>query len=83
MLRTAQKKDAGYVAQNKEEAQLLGKMGVAVSMLRPSGEAKIDGRRYDVMTEGEMIEKDTPIEVRRVEGNRIVVRAQKADTKEA
>jgi membrane-bound serine protease (ClpP class) len=82
MLRTSQKKDAGYVAQSKEEAELLGKSGVTVSMLRPSGEAKIDGRRYDVMTEGEMIEKDTPVEVRRVEGNRIVVRAQRPDAEE-
>ncbi len=83
MLSSSQKQDAGYVAQDPKEAELLGKTGMAISVLRPSGEAKIDDSRYDVMTEGEMIEKGTPIEVRHVEGNRIVVRALKSEPKEA
>ena len=82
-LRTSQKQEGGYVAQNAEEAELAGQTGTAISVLRPSGEAKIGDCRYDVMTEGEMIEKGTPIEVRRVEGNRIVVRALKSEPEEA
>jgi membrane-bound serine protease (ClpP class) len=74
MLTTSEKQEGGYVAQNADEAELLGQTGTSISVLRPSGKAKIGDRRYDVMTEGEMIEEDTPIEVRRVEGNRIVVR---------
>jgi len=73
-LQRTQKVEEGYVAQDSREQELLGQTGVAVSMLRPSGEARIAGRRYDVMTEGELIEQGTEIVVRRVEGNRIVVR---------
>ena len=82
-LRTSQKPDQGYVAQRSEEDDLLGETGEALSMLRPSGEARIAGRRYDVMTEGEMIRKGAAIEVRRVEGNRIVVREVREKPEEA
>lgn len=50
-----------------------GKEGVAISELRPSGFAKIDGRRVDVVTRGEMIQKDRPVKVLKVEGNRVIV----------
>ena len=52
----------------------LGKRGQAVSVLRPAGIAEIEGARVDVVSDGELIEADTPIEVMRVDGNRIVVR---------
>ncbi len=74
MLRSSQSPETGYVAQDSKEKELVGQTGVALSHLRPSGEAKINDRRYDVITEGEMIEKGTKIVVRSVGGNRIVVR---------
>jgi len=52
---------------------LLGISGVALTVLRPVGEAEIRGRRYDVVTQGEYIEKGTQIKVVETEGNRIVV----------
>ena len=52
---------------------LLGKEGVALSSLRPGGYAEIEGRRVDVITKGEMLDKDTPLFVVQVEGNRVVV----------
>ena len=52
----------------------LGKQGRALSALRPAGIAEIEGSRVDVVSDGAMIEADTPIEVTRVDGNRIVVR---------
>ena len=52
---------------------LLGKTGVSCTMLRPSGLATIDDERIDVVTEGEVIQKDQPIKVIEIEGNRIVV----------
>lgn len=52
----------------------LGKRGQAFSVLRPAGIAEIEGARVDVVSDGELIEADTPIEVMRVDGNRIVVR---------
>jgi membrane-bound serine protease (ClpP class) len=52
---------------------LRGRMGTATSYLRPAGIASIDGRRVDVLTEGEFIAAGTPIRVVRVEGARIFV----------
>lgn len=54
-------------------ADLLGKSGRAVSTLRPSGKAEIDGRTYTVETDGFFIESGTAVTVIRVQGNRILV----------
>jgi membrane-bound serine protease (ClpP class) len=53
---------------------LVGKRGVAVSVLRPVGRADIDGRSYSVESDGEYVSAGTPVEVHRVRGNRIVVK---------
>lgn len=52
----------------------IGKRGRAASVLRPAGIAEIDGERVDVVSDGELIERDAAIEVVHVDGNRIVVR---------
>jgi len=74
-LRTKQQNEAGYVAPQPELSLHIGKTGVALTPLRPSGAAEIFGQRIDVITEGEFIPAGTAIEVTRVEGVRIVVRA--------
>ena len=56
-------------------AKYIGKRGVAQSYLRPAGVAEIEGARVDVVTEGEFIPAGNPIEVLRLEGNHLVVRA--------
>ncbi|MDE2801973.1 MAG: ATP-dependent Clp protease proteolytic subunit [Chloroflexota bacterium] len=58
----------GYVS-------LLGKRGVAVTVLHPAGVAQIDTQRVDVVSEGGYIEAGTPIEVIADEEYRRVVRA--------
>lgn len=60
---------------NVEKPQLLNQVGVAYSNLRPSGTALINGQRVDVVTEGGLISRGTPIKVVAVEGLRVVVRA--------
>ncbi len=54
---------------------LRGRVGIAASFLRPAGIAEIDGRRVDVLTQGEFISQGTPVRVARVEGSRIFVEA--------
>ena len=54
-------------------ALLLHKEGVAVSPLRPSGTAEIDGQRLSVISDGQMIPQGSRVRVTLVEGNRIVV----------
>ncbi|HEY6449280.1 MAG TPA: NfeD family protein [Candidatus Cybelea sp.] len=61
-----------YVA-SSDYRQLRGRIGTAASYLRPAGIASIEGRRVDVLTEGEFIAQGTPIRVVRVEGARIFV----------
>jgi membrane-bound serine protease (ClpP class) len=57
-----------------EKPELLHQTGVALTNLRPSGTALINGRRVDVVTEGAMIERGVPVKVVAVEGLRTVVR---------
>lgn len=58
-----------------ERPALLHQTGTAFTQLRPAGTALINGQRVDVVTEGQLIERDTPIQVVAVEGMRVVVRA--------
>jgi membrane-bound serine protease (ClpP class) len=53
---------------------MLGQVGTATSMLRPSGMAKFGDRYIDVVSEGDFISPGTPIQVVEVEGTRIVVK---------
>lgn len=50
-----------------------GVEGKAVTPLRPSGVALINGNRMDVLTNGEPVDRDAAIRVVAVEGNRVVV----------
>ena len=52
---------------------LLGKRGKALSDLRPSGTALIEGKRCDVVTDGEYIDENSDIIVNKIEGTRIIV----------
>lgn len=74
ILSTEHKQEEGYRATAHENEYLLGKKGVALTFLRPSGIALIESQRIDVIAEGDFIEKNSPLEVIQVEGNRIVVR---------
>lgn len=58
-----------------EKPELLDQVGVALTNLRPSGTAIINGVRVDVVTEGPMVEPGAKIRVVAVEGMRVVVRA--------
>lgn len=55
--------------------ELLNGTGTALTQLRPSGTANVNGQRVDVVTEGDLIERGAKIKVVAVEGARIVVRA--------
>lgn len=53
--------------------EMLGKEGTTITALRPSGIALIDGRRLDVLAEGEYIEKGETVKVAAIQGIRISV----------
>lgn len=57
-----------------EMTELEGQEGVCLNTLRPSGSADFGGRKLDVVSEGEFIEKGSRVRIARVEGLRIIVR---------
>jgi membrane-bound serine protease (ClpP class) len=60
-----------------------GVQGVAMSDLRPAGFARIEGRRVDVVTQGDYLPAGTALEVVRDDGYRLVVRRFEASQGEA
>lgn len=54
---------------------LLGKEGVVVAPLRPSGTVEIEGRRVSVVSDGQLLDKGRRVRVVLVEGSRVVVEA--------
>lgn len=54
--------------------RLLGKEGAALTALRPAGTAVIEGRKVDVVSEGDFVSPGDPIVVVRDEGLRVLVR---------
>lgn len=65
--------DKGYVAKESNKS-ILNKKLLSLTDLRPSGIAILENQKYDVVTEGEYIEKNNYVIVTKVEGMRIVVR---------
>jgi len=57
-----------------ELEQLRGRIGRAVSPLRPSGIVEFDGRRIDVLTEGILVDEGTWVRCIDVKAGRVVVR---------
>lgn len=72
-LRTELSSSAGVTSQSPGLETLVGRKGVALTNLRPSGIAVIDGRRVDVVSRGEYIDKDSDVAVIAVEGNQVIV----------
>ncbi len=63
---------SGYAAKTTFE-HLVGAEGKALTDLRPAGTAIINGKRIDVVTEGDFIQHDTEIVVTATEGSKVVV----------
>ena len=64
----------GVSSQAPELTQYLGREGRALTDLHPAGTAMIDGKRLDVVSRGEYIERDSALLVVDVSGNRVVVK---------
>ncbi len=69
--------EKGFSSASDKLGDLLSAEGVAITTLRPSGTANINNKKVDVVSEGEMILKNTKIKVTNVKGNRIVVKSVK------
>ena len=75
VLESETRADEGYVSSPTEkDDQLLGQEGIALSDMRPAGIGLFDGKRLDIVAQGEFITAHTPIKIIEAHGNRIVVR---------
>jgi membrane-bound serine protease (ClpP class) len=73
VLSVSEKSVDGFSSHSFAE-DLIGAEGIALTTLRPAGTAKINGRRVDVMTESEYVEKGKKIKVLAVDGIRVLVK---------
>ncbi len=53
----------------------IGDIGEVISTLRPTGKAKFGDAIVDVVAEGDFVNKGTKVEIIRIHGNRVVVKA--------
>ena len=70
-------KDTAVIQETERLANyddLVGQIGTAATRLVPAGKARIGNELYDVVSDGDLIEKDNPIEIVQVVGYKIVVR---------
>ncbi len=51
-----------------------GDKGIAHTFLRPSGKIIIDNQKIDAITQGEFIGKGSPVEIDRIDQNRVIVK---------
>ena len=65
----------GYTSAQMQYKDLVGQEGVALTSLRPAGMARFGEKKVDVVSEGEVVERDARVRVIEVRGNRVVVRA--------
>jgi membrane-bound serine protease (ClpP class) len=73
LLKDSVHRDQGYLsAPNRDE--MIGRQGIALTDLRPSGTAVFEGERFDVVTEGEWVKAGDVVVVMRAESYRHVVR---------
>jgi len=64
----------GYVTQTAEDVEAgLGQRGRTLSMLRPTGWGRFGDKKFRIVSRGEFIPRNVPVEIVEVEGNRYVV----------
>ena len=75
ILMDEQKKAQGYMSSNDLE-YLLGKEGIALTDLRPSGIGDFEGISFDVISDGQYILKGSEIIIYKVKGSKLVVKVK-------
>ena len=70
--KNSETKEDGYLSTTDMQV-FVGKVGKAMTPLRPAGTCDFDGVRLDVVTEGDFIDNGSKVAIIKVEGRRIVV----------
>ncbi|UCH13406.1 MAG: nodulation protein NfeD [Bacteroidales bacterium] len=72
-LNTVQDKDEGYIGIDRQQKEMIGREGLAFTVLRPSGRVEIEGEIYDAKAEIGYIDKGEKIKVTRDEAGQLYV----------
>jgi len=72
-LKTELGKETGFISQDLTMNELVGKIGRAVTFLRPAGKVEIEDEVYDAISEFGLIDRDAEIKVIRFENSQLVV----------
>ena len=76
VLSAAMDSGSGFHSAPREDFRgYVGKTGVALTPLRPAGTVRVGDARFDVVTAGDFIARDTPVKIVNVEGSKIFVEA--------
>jgi membrane-bound serine protease (ClpP class) len=70
-LRTKLDSSKGYIGVEDINNNLIGKVGIAASSLRPAGKIEIEGKWYDATIEFGMADKGEELVVTKFEGGRV------------
>jgi len=70
--------EKGYVS-SIERRELIGQLADTLTPLRPSGTIVIGDERLDAVSEGNFVDRNKKVIIRKVEGSRIVVREYKEE----
>lgn len=73
ILSDATSTDKGYVS-NENRTDLIGKVAITMTPLRPAGTIRMDNERIDAVSDGSYVDKGKHVKIIKVEGSRIVVR---------
>jgi len=84
ILATNLRSDERLIArESADRAQYLGQKGVAITPLRPTGIVEIDGRRIEVMTEGEFIAAGSFVSIVAMDRRQFYVRLAPSDEEQS
>lgn len=67
--------EEGYIGVQPLSPELVGREGIAETVLRPSGKVVIDGMSYDAVALGAMVAKGARIVVAKIESSQLYVKA--------
>jgi membrane-bound serine protease (ClpP class) len=62
-LNTSENTSEGFTVADSREQSMIGREGVAATILRPAGKITIDGRTYDAVAQIGYIEQGSPVTV--------------------
>jgi membrane-bound serine protease (ClpP class) len=79
VLTGTQQVEDGYSVASPDRVALIGRAGLTVTALRPSGKIDVAGELVDAVAEGTMIDRGVEVEIIETDSNRVLVRRRSGE----